>query len=82
MYDCRELYQLNFWQKIFNLFTVFLYAIFFALLIASFFMFKATYGKNTKYFYDNCNDKLRGSNNLLIQRSLLNFGLGSVHLMA
>ena len=82
MYDCRELYQLNFWQKLFNLLTVFLFAIFFTLIIATFFMLKASYGKNAKSLFDNCNGTLRGSTNLLIQRSLLNFGLGSVHLMA
>ena len=82
MYDCRELYQLNFWQKLFNLLTVFLFAIFFTLLISTFFMFKASYDKNAKYFYDNCSNTVQGSTNLLIQRGLLNFGLGSVHLMA
>ncbi len=81
MYDSKQTTQLNFEQKVMNILTIVLFMIFMAQLIAGFFIIKSNYDRHAKYFYDNCSNTLSGSTHLLIEYGLLNFLLGSMHIM-
>ncbi len=81
MFDIKNMVQVTFGQKLLNIVTLVVFMLFITQLIAGFFIIKSSYDKHAKYFYDNCSNTLKGSVSLLVEYGLLNFCLGSVHLL-
>lgn len=81
VFDCIKMTDRSSSEKIVSCVTILLFGVFVMLLVAGFFIIKAHYKANSKFFFDNCNTTVHGCINLLIEYSLLNFLLGSVHLL-
>jgi hypothetical protein len=73
------LFSFSFTDKISQVLMIGFFFFFIFAILSSYLIFKSTFNKLAKYFYDNCDTSIFGTVYLTITNGIFNFCLGSAH---
>ena len=81
MFDSTKLISHTFQQKMMNLATILFFWLTIVYAFSGIFLIRYSYQKNTKHFLENYENSLKGVFTYFFQNGLINFLLGTAHLM-